>query len=118
MASIVLGIGSSHGPSIQTDPVGWPRLGDSDTRDPRFDYQSLLAAAPRIDRSGRQRIILSGEQPSPANPPSGCVFRTRCRYALPECAGEPPPLKEVAPGHFKACIRDDVPEPQKSGEET
>ncbi len=46
MASIVLGIGSSHGPSIQTDPVGWPRLGDADTRDPRFDYQSLLANAP------------------------------------------------------------------------
>ena len=86
---------------------------------PRHPYtEALLSAAPRIDRSGRQRIILSGEQPSPANPPSGCVFRTRCRYALPECAGEPPPLKEVAPGHFKACIRDDVPEPQKSGEET
>ncbi len=46
MASIVLGIGSSHGPSIQTDSSGWPRLGDADTRDPRFDYQRLLAAAP------------------------------------------------------------------------
>ncbi len=46
MASIVLGIGSSHGPSIQTDPGGWPRLGDADTRDPRFDYQRLLASAP------------------------------------------------------------------------
>ena len=46
MASIVLGIGSSHGPSIQTQPEGWARLGDADTRDPRFDYQTLLASAP------------------------------------------------------------------------
>lgn len=46
MASLVLGVGSSHGPSIQTAPEGWARLGDSDTRDPRFDYQELLASAP------------------------------------------------------------------------
>ena len=84
---------------------------------PRHPYtEALLSAAPTLDRSGRKRIILSGEQPSPANPPSGCVFRTRCRYALPECAGDVPPLQEVSPGHFKACIRDDVPEPPKSGD--
>lgn len=46
MAQIKLGIGSSHGPSIQTPPEGWARLADSDTRDPRFDYQALLQAAP------------------------------------------------------------------------
>lgn len=46
MASVVLGMGSSHGPSIQTDPSGWPRLGEADARDSRFDYQRLLAAAP------------------------------------------------------------------------
>lgn len=47
MAEIVLGVGSSHGPSIQTPPEGWARLADSDTRDPRFDYQALLRAAPK-----------------------------------------------------------------------
>ena len=46
MASLVLGVGSSHGPSIQTAPEGWARLGDADTRDPRFDYRALLASAP------------------------------------------------------------------------
>ena len=78
---------------------------------PRHPYtEALLSAAPRIhdDTSGK-RIILKGEQPSPANPPSGCVFRTRCPYALPDCAAISPVLTEVAPRHFKACIRDDVP---------
>ncbi len=86
---------------------------------PRHPYtEALMSAAPRIDRTGRNRIILGGEQPSPANPPSGCVFRTRCRYALPECATAPPPLLEVSAGHFKACIRDDVPERPITGDES
>ncbi|WP_353544411.1 oligopeptide/dipeptide ABC transporter ATP-binding protein, partial [Deinococcus xinjiangensis] len=55
-----------------------------------------------------QRIILEGDIPSPINPPSGCVFRTRCRYAIAECANTVPELREVAPDHFKACIRDDI----------
>jgi len=77
---------------------------------PRHPYtEALLSSAPIPDpRARKQRVTLSGELPSPINPPSGCVFRTRCRYALPECATAPPPLNEVAPGHFKACIRDDI----------
>ena len=77
---------------------------------PRHPYtEALLSAAPKIGRAKSERIILKGEQPSPADPPSGCVFRTRCPYSLPECAASVPPLTEIAPGHFKACIRDDVP---------
>lgn len=51
MADLVLGIGTSHGPSIQSEPEKWARLGERDTRDPRFDYQELLKAAkPGLDR--------------------------------------------------------------------
>jgi peptide/nickel transport system ATP-binding protein len=42
------------------------------------------------------------------NPPSGCVFRTRCPYAQEACAATVPPLREIAPGRFKACLRDDI----------
>ncbi len=79
-------------------------------RNPKHPYtEALLSAAPIPDPTvKRQRIILEGDIPSPINPPSGCVFRTRCRYALPECAEVVPALREVSPNHFKACIRDDV----------
>ena len=75
---------------------------------PKHPYtEALLSAAPIPDPSQkRERILLTGDIPSPMNPPSGCVFRTRCRYAIPECAQTVPPLREVEPGHYKACIRD------------
>ncbi|MFN8509765.1 MAG: dipeptide ABC transporter ATP-binding protein [Deinococcaceae bacterium] len=77
---------------------------------PKHPYtEALLSAAPIADPTlKRERIILQGDIPSPINPPSGCVFRTRCRYAVEACAKEIPPLREVAPGHFKACVRDDI----------
>ena len=77
---------------------------------PRHPYtEALLAAAPIPDPTRRnQRIPLQGDIPSPLNPPSGCVFRTRCPHAIAECATRIPPLVEVAPGHQKACIRDDI----------
>jgi oligopeptide/dipeptide ABC transporter ATP-binding protein len=75
---------------------------------PRHPYTaSLLAAAP--GRAVAHRLPpLAGEIPSPANPPSGCVFRTRCPFALAACAEAVPPLRDVAHGHAKACIRDDI----------
>jgi len=78
---------------------------------PRHPYtQALLAASPVPDPAQRheERPLLVGDIPSPANPPSGCVFRTRCPYALPACAESVPPLAEIAPGHWKACLRDDI----------
>jgi oligopeptide transport system ATP-binding protein len=77
---------------------------------PRHPYtEALLSAAPNPDPGrGRQRIMLAGDPPSPINPPSGCHFRTRCRYAQPACASGDPPLLEVSPGHFSACIRTEL----------
>ncbi len=67
--------------------------------------EALLTAVPIPDPTvKRERIILQGDIPSPINPPSGCVFRTRCPIATKDCAEIIPPLKEVAPGHFSACI--------------
>jgi oligopeptide/dipeptide ABC transporter ATP-binding protein len=67
--------------------------------------EALLSAAPSFDPSARtkQRIILEGDIPSPANPPSGCRFHTRCPYAAPMCAEQVPETKELEPGHFVMC---------------
>ncbi|AIC25816.1 oligopeptide ABC transporter ATP-binding protein [Rhizobium etli bv. mimosae str. IE4771] len=71
--------------------------------------RALLSAIPSPDpEAPRDRQILKGDIPSPADPPSGCVFRTRCPNALPACGEAVPALREMTPGHFKACIRDDL----------
>ena len=77
---------------------------------PRHPYtEALLSAAPIPDPTiERQRIILAGDIPSPIDPPPGCAFSTRCRYATEACRAAVPPLREVAPGHLSACIRDDL----------
>jgi len=79
-------------------------------RAPKHPYtQALLEACPRPDPAARRnRRLLEGDIPSPADPPSGCVFRTRCPYAQDACAATVPPLRELAPGRFKACLRDDI----------
>jgi peptide/nickel transport system ATP-binding protein len=79
-------------------------------RTPQHPYtQALLDASPRPDPQARRaRRLLQGDIPSPINPPSGCVFRTRCPYAQDACAAIVPLLREVAPGRFKACLRDDI----------
>ena len=65
----------------------------------------LLEAVPLPDPEKRKEAkdMLTGEIPSPVNPPSGCYFRTRCPYATELCARETPELKEVEPGRFAAC---------------
>jgi oligopeptide/dipeptide ABC transporter ATP-binding protein len=78
-------------------------------REPIMPYtQALLSAVPVADPHARkERIILQGDVPSPANPPSGCVFHPRCHHPAKDeaCARIVPPLEEKAPGHFAACIK-------------
>jgi peptide/nickel transport system ATP-binding protein/oligopeptide transport system ATP-binding protein len=73
---------------------------------PLHPYTEALLSAVPIPKSGargRKRIILSGDVPSPINPPSGCHFHQRCPYAMARCRVEPPAFREVLPGHFAAC---------------
>ena len=79
---------------------------------PQHPYTvALLSAVPVPDpRIARKRIILSGDVPSPVNPPPGCRFHTRCPLAEARCRVEVPVMKEVAPGHFAAChLREGTP---------
>jgi peptide/nickel transport system ATP-binding protein len=68
--------------------------------------EALLSAVPKPDpRLRSQRIILEGDVADPANPPPGCYFNPRCRYAQEICRQQTPELVEIAPGHFAACLR-------------
>jgi peptide/nickel transport system ATP-binding protein len=83
------------------------------TRDELYNHarhpytHALLSAVPEPDpdaASGRERIRLTGDVPSPLNPPSGCRFRTRCWKAQEICAQSEPPMLQIgAPGHEAAC---------------
>jgi peptide/nickel transport system ATP-binding protein/oligopeptide transport system ATP-binding protein len=73
---------------------------------PLHPYTEALLSAVPIPKSGargRKRLILTGDVPSPINPPSGCHFHTRCPYAVARCREEVPALREVAPGHVVSC---------------
>lgn len=77
---------------------------------PKHPYtQSLLSAIPMPDPKAakeRKRIVLEGDVPSPMNMPSGCAFRTRCRFATEECKTQCPTLKDRGDGHFVACHKE------------
>ena len=78
-------------------------------RRPLHPYtEALLSAKPIADpRIKRQKIMLEGETPNPANPPKGCYFHPRCRYCTEVCKTERPEYRELEPGHFVACHRAD-----------
>jgi oligopeptide transport system ATP-binding protein len=77
--------------------------------DPLMPYtKALISAVPVPDpvvEETRQRIVLEGDVPSPINPPQGCRFHTRCPYMIEACKQVVPPLVEIKPNHFAACIR-------------
>ena len=73
---------------------------------PLHPYSEALLSAvpiPKASARRRQRVILTGDVPSPINPPAGCHFHTRCPYAHARCRTEPPALREVTPGHWASC---------------
>jgi peptide/nickel transport system ATP-binding protein len=74
---------------------------------PRHPYtEALLSAVPVPDpRRRAKRIVLEGDVADPSDPPSGCAFHPRCRYAVERCRQEVPALQEVAPGHWVRCLR-------------
>jgi peptide/nickel transport system ATP-binding protein len=86
-------------------------VADRDTlyAEPLHPYtRALLDAVPVPNpalEAGREHRVLAGEVPSPLNPPSGCVFHTRCPLAGEACRKEVPPLREVRKGHYAACIK-------------
>jgi peptide/nickel transport system ATP-binding protein/oligopeptide transport system ATP-binding protein len=73
---------------------------------PRHPYtQALLASVPVADpRMKRLKPLVDGDVPSPVNPPSGCAFHTRCRFAIDRCKVERPMLQDASPGHQVACL--------------
>ena len=93
------------------------RVVETATTDEIFEHphhpyaQALIAELPKATGGKRNYQPIDGEIPSPLQPPSGCHFHPRCPYARPQCKLDQPPLREIAPGHWSACILDHTDSP-------
>jgi peptide/nickel transport system ATP-binding protein len=77
---------------------------------PNHPYtNALLAEIPKLEATRRAYVPIKGEIPSPLDPPPGCHFHPRCPHSMQRCQIEPPPLREIAPGHLSACHLNDSP---------
>jgi peptide/nickel transport system ATP-binding protein len=78
---------------------------------PKHPYTEALLSAVPVPEPGaqRERVILTGDVPSPINPPKGCRFHTRCPYAFDRCRQDEPALRQTEPGHWAACHLHDRP---------
>ena len=80
---------------------------------PRHPYtQGLIRSIPRIDTAALHKVRLEsipGTVPKLIDPPEGCRFAPRCKFAMPECRSATPPLRTVSPGHKVACILEALP---------
>jgi peptide/nickel transport system ATP-binding protein len=75
---------------------------------PNHPYtRALLSEVPRIEARKRRFTAITGEIPSPMNPPTGCHFHPRCPFVMPRCSQETPALREIASGHRSACHLND-----------
>src|SRR5271169_3962575 len=73
---------------------------------PQHPYTvGLLGSIPRLDRSSTHLATIEGMVPNMANPPAGCRFAARCPFVGDVCRNAPPPLAEIAPGHWSRCIK-------------
>lgn len=76
--------------------------------EPNHPYtQALLEDVPRLDTRSRSYVGIEGEIPSALNPPTGCYFHPRCKYAMTRCRQDAPALREIASGHWSACHLND-----------
>ncbi|MEO8442544.1 MAG: ABC transporter ATP-binding protein, partial [Betaproteobacteria bacterium] len=76
---------------------------------PNHPYtQALLAEVPSLDKRGHDFAPITGEIPSPIDPPPGCHFHPRCPHAMERCRSERPQFRQISPGHWSACYLNDV----------
>ena len=87
-------------------------LEKSSRRHAIHEGSTMLPVPDPLVEATRKRVVLEGDVPSPINPPKGCRFHTRCPYAIEACKEVVPPLVEIKPNHFAACIRISREQPQ------
>ena len=91
------------GCEVESGPV------DTVFKNPAHPYtQALLAEVPKLEKRGHDFAPITGEIPSPIDPPAGCHFHPRCPHAMERCRSERPQFRQIAPGHWSAWYLNDA----------